>query len=447
MHGTLLAENGVIFISIDDHEHANLRLMCDEIFSEHNFVGNVVWEGGIKNDSKFLSISTDYILVYAKNLLLMRENRTTWRLRKEGIDLIYKKAEELRREHGGDYGAMTKELRAWYKSLDKKNAAWRHRHYKSIDERGVYFPGDISWPGGGGPKYDVMHPKTGRPVKVPKSGWRFPNKNSMVMKIEENRIAFGSDETSVPQLKRYLHETEGQVMTNVIYKDRRAAKKSLDSLMAENVFNDPKDVGVIRDVLNLTVQKSDVVLDFFAGSGTTGEAVMRLNAEDGGDRRFVLVQIDEDIKRDKSKVIGFCKSNKMKPVVSSITIERLNRAGDAIKKEHPGADIGYKVFSLKPRPRIIGDGSQARLFSTPHMVRDTGSTLYNMLCATGKPLDTPIATIVKDALYEAGGEVYVLGDTNLSEYRDRKINVDGWGETNTLEQYLNLPQSNVEIVY
>ena len=443
----LLTDDGVIFISIDDHEHANLKLMCDEIFSEHNLVGTIVWEGGIKNDSRFLSISTDYILVYAKNLALMRENRTTWRLRKEGIDLIYKKVEALRCTHGDDYNTMTKELRTWYKSLDKKNAAWRHRHYKSIDKHGVYFPGDISWPGSGGPRYDVMHPKTGRPVKVPKSGWRFPNKSSMDTKIKENRIEFGLDESSVPQLKRYLHETEDQVMANVVYKDRRAAKKALDSLMTENVFDDPKDVDVIKDVLNLATQKSDIVLDFFAGSGTTGEAVMKLNAEDDGNRKFILVQIDETIKLNKNQAIKFCKNNRMKPVISSITIERLNRAGDAIGKAHPNVDVGYKVFSLKPRPSITGDGSQVRLLSARPAASGVDDTLYNMLCATGKPLDTPITTVVEDRLYEVEGEMYVLGDVDLSKYRDRKINVDGWGENNTLEQYLNLPRSNVDIIY
>ena len=261
----LLVDEGAIFISIDDHEYANLKLMCDEVFHEANFVGNIVWEGGRKNDSKFLSVATDYILVYARNLVLLKSNRTTWRLRKEGIDAIYRKVEEFKQLHGNNYQTMTKELKAWYGSLDKKDPAWKHRHYKCIDEKGVFFPGDISWPGAGGPKYEVTHPKTNKPVKVPKTGWRIPHKEKMDKLVRNGMIEFGSDETHVPQYKRYLHETEGQVMANVIYKDRRAAKKALDTLLAENVFSDPKDVDTIEDVLRLMTQESDIVLDFFRG--------------------------------------------------------------------------------------------------------------------------------------------------------------------------------------
>ena len=396
----LLADEGVIFLSIDDHEHANLKLLCDDVFGDTNFVGNIVWEGGRKNDSKFLSVATDYILVYAKNLFLLKANHTIWRIRKDGIDAIYNKVKNLKQLHGTDYAAMTKDLRDWYGAMDKKNPAWKNRHYKSIDEKGVFFPGDISWPGAGGPKYEVLHPKTRIPVKTPKTGWRFPHKRDMDKRILEGRIEFGQDETHVPQYKRYLHETEDQVLSNVIYKDRRAAKKALDSILAENVFNDPKDVDVLKDILRLTTQKSDIVLDFFAGSGTTGEAVMRLNAEDGGNRRFILVQIDEEINKDNKDSIEFCAKNHLKPVISSITIERLNRVGKIIKKEHQNVDVGYRTFSLKARPKIVSDGSQELLISAPHTNRSTTDTLFNMLCATGKPLDAPITTVIKDKLYE-----------------------------------------------
>ena len=432
----LLTSEGMVFISIDDHEHSNLKLMCDEVFGEPNFVGNIVWEGGKKNDSKFLSVATDYILVYAKNLLLLKANHTTWRFRKEGIDVIYNKVNNLKRVHGDDYIAMTKDLRDWYGAMDKKNQAWKNKHYKSIDEKGVFFPGDISWPGGGGPKYEVLHPRTGKPVKTPKRGWMFPHKRDMDKHILEDRVEFGQDETRVPQYKRYLHETEGQVMSNVIYKDRRAAKKALDSILAENVFNDPKDVNVLEDILRLTTQKSDIVLDLFAGSGTTGEAVMILNAKDGGNRKFILVQIDEKIKKKNPESHAFCIKNDFEPVISSITIERLNRAGNIIKDEHPDVDVGYKVFSLKQKPKIDLDDTQTTLGL--HADRTTCDTLFNMLCATGKPLDTPIETIIADTLYKADGEVYVLKDVDLSEHTDYKINVDGWSDSITLEQYLTL---------
>ena len=225
-------------------------------------------------------------------------------------------------------------------------------------------------------------------------------------------------------------------MSNVIYKDRRAAKKALDSILAENVFNDPKDVNVLEDILRLTTQKSDIVLDLFAGSGTTGEAVMILNAKDGGNRKFILVQIDEKIKKKNPESHAFCIKNDFEPVISSITIERLNRAGNIIKDEHPDVDVGYKVFSLKQKPKIDLDDTQTTLGL--HADRTTCDTLFNMLCVTGKPLDTPIETIIADTLYKADGEVYVLKDVDLSEHTDYKINVDGWSDSITLEQYLTL---------
>lgn len=152
-----------------------------------------------------------------------------------------------------------------------------------------------------------------------------------------------------------------------------------------------------------------MVLDFFAGSGTTGEAVMRLNADDGGNRRYILVQADEEIKEKKEEATEFCKKSRLKPVISSITLERLKRAGAAIKNEGtPSTDVGYKVFSLKPRPKIIADASQTLLLSALHAKRSAVDTLFNMLCATGKPLDTPIKEVVENRLYEADGEMYVL---------------------------------------
>ena len=202
-------------------------------------------------------------------------------------------------------------------------------------------------------------------------------------------------------------------------------------------------------LISLTAYENDIVMDFFAGSGTTGEAVMELNAEDGRNRKYILVQWNEKIKENEESeaAIKYCKDNGLDAVVSSIMVKRLNLAGNMIKKEHLNTDTGYMVFSLKPKPQIAADGSQEILLSAQHTERSASDTLSNMLCATGKPLDTPIRTVVEGALYEADGELYVLGNADLSGYAGRKINVDGWGQDNTLEQYLNLPANDVEIVY
>ncbi|MHB8603285.1 MAG: site-specific DNA-methyltransferase [Nitrosotalea sp.] len=344
----LLKDDGVIFVSIDDKEIHNLRIMMNDIFGEENFISNLVWEGGLKNDSKFVSISHDYILCYAKNLPLLKENKTTWRLRKEGIDSIYQKVDELKKEYGSNYRKISEKLQEWYVSLPKKDPAFDHRHYDEVDERGIFFPGDISWPGGDGPTYMINHPLTKKPVKIPNGGWRFSKQETMLEQIKENRILFGEDEKTVPTIKRYLHETEGQVIPSVFYKDRRNAKRQLREIMGADVFDNPKDPEILQKLINLITQNSDVILDFFAGSGSTAHAVINQNIEDGGGRKFICVQIPEAIEEDH---IAFKQGFK---TISEICKERIRRvlklAKDTDKQtklsQNKKQDFGFKVFKL-----------------------------------------------------------------------------------------------------
>ena len=289
----LLAEDGAILISIDDNEQHHLRMVMDEVFGEENYIGTFVWEGTGKNDARFVSVGHDYILCYAKGIDSLRTNVNRWRVMKEGIEKIHEVANRLRDEHPGNFSAASDKLQEWFTSLDKKDKSWQHRHYCWIDDKGVYFAGDMSWPGGGGPTYDILHPRTGQPVKVPAGGWRFPNQETALMALKEDRVHFGPDESRVPNLKRYLHETEGQVLTSVFYQDRRAAHKDLVRILPDAQFDYPKDERVIRRILEAVTSGNDVVLDSFAGSGTTAQAVLALNKEDGGNRKFILVECED----------------------------------------------------------------------------------------------------------------------------------------------------------
>ena len=289
----LLAENGAIFVSIDDNELHHLRMTMDEIFGEENFVGAFVWEGTGKNDARFISVGHDYVLCYARGMETLTLNAGKWRARKDGIDEIQKMAARLQSECSDDFRRASDALKEWFSSLDKKHKSWAHRHYNWIDARGVYFAGDISWPGGGGPSYEVLHPETGKPVKIPARGWVFPTADKMAKAIEEDRVHFGADESRVPNLKRYLHETEGQVLTSVFYQDRRAAHQELTRILADATFDYPKDHRVICRLLEVVTSGDDVVLDSFAGSGTTAHAVLALNREDGGNRKFVLIECED----------------------------------------------------------------------------------------------------------------------------------------------------------
>ena len=289
----LLRDDGAIFVSIDDNEIHRLRLLMDEVFGEENFVGSFVWEGTGKNDARFISVGHDYVLCYARRMESLRANGNRWRVFKDGADDVQRKAAAFVTQQDGDFAAASDDLKAWFSSLDKKHKAWAHRHYNWIDAKGVYFAGDVSWPGGGGPTYEVLHPETGKPAKVPARGWVFPSADAMQKAIAEDRIHFGEDETRVPNLKRYLHETDSQVLTSVFYQDRRAAHQRLVRLLPEARFEYPKDERVLQRLFEAITSDDDVILDSFAGSGSTAHAVLALNKQDGGNRRFVLIECED----------------------------------------------------------------------------------------------------------------------------------------------------------
>ncbi len=343
---TMLRDDGVIFVSIDDNEVHNLRQVMDELFGAENFIAQLVWEGGLKNDSRFISESHDYIVCYVLRREYLTINQNQWRTRKEGIDDIYAEVKRLIAQHKDDFSTISLMLQAWYRQIGRNHPAWQHRHYNQVDNLGVFFPGDISWPGGGGPQYVVYHPDTKKPVKQSARGWVFPKPEGMEKAIRENRVFFGPDENTVPKLKRYLHETEGQVIPSVLYKDRRAAMQKLRELFdGLDVFDNPKDVEILSKLVEAVTSDNDIVLDFFAGSGTTAHAVMAQNAEDGGNRQFILVQLPEETGRADY------------PTISAITAERIRRAGRKIAEERAGKlpdadapplDLGFRFFRFAP---------------------------------------------------------------------------------------------------
>ena len=166
----LLRKDGVILISIDDHEIENLRRICNEVFGEENFVANMIWEKGRKNDAKLVSVGHEYVLIFAKSLGYLRETKTIWREEKPGAREIWGKYLELRRLHGDNISLIESDLQAWFSGLPKGDPSKKWSRYKRIDANGPWRDRDISWPGGGGPRYDVRHPKTGQPCKIPDSG-------------------------------------------------------------------------------------------------------------------------------------------------------------------------------------------------------------------------------------------------------------------------------------
>lgn len=248
-------------------------------------------------------------------------------------------------------------LKLWYKNLPDGHPAKDHSHYNKVDSKGVFFPDNISWPGGGGPKYEVLHPITHKPVKIPSRGW-ITNEKTMSDWIQQDRVEFGKDENCVPTLKSYLKDREYTVPYSVFYKDGRAASKRLANLLGDKVFENPKDEEIIERLIEFCgVSEGDYILDFFSGSGTTAHATFLANVAQKQNRHFILVQIPEEISEknaasEKSKkvarnAIALCDNLGLKHNVCEIGKERIRRAGKKIREE-TGADIdyGFRVFKV-----------------------------------------------------------------------------------------------------
>lgn len=354
----LLSEDGVIFISIDDNEIENLRKVCEEIYGSHNFVGQFIWRGGRRNLAKYVSTSHEYMLCFGKNLSYVSENHITWKEKKKGLENIYKKADELIKDYK-DYKVASRKLKEWYKVLPDDNVSKDSSHYCWIDKRGVYFASDISRGGGGGPKWEIKNPETGNVVQTPSRGWSYGKIEDLMQDISNELVHFNGD--GVPCKKRYLKENETQVLETVFYKDRRGSSKRLRALMEGDLFPFPKDEDVIKHFIDSFTDDKSMILDFFSGSATTAHAVMQLNAEDGGHRKFIMVQLPEETdEKSEARKAGYKN-------ICEIGKERIRRAGKKIKEEHPEAkdlDIGFRVLKL--------DSSNMKdVFYTPSKVTQT----------------------------------------------------------------------------
>lgn len=312
----LLGEDGLIMVSIDDNEAHHLRLLMDEIFGSENFIAQLVWEKGRKNDAKLFSVGHEYLIVYARSLQTLKSLKTIWREPKPGAKEVWDQYTLLRAKLGEDDRTVEKELKKWFASLPKKSAAKALSRYWRVDANGPWRDRDISWPGGGGPRYDVIHPKTLQPCVVPEAGWRF-TPEGMQRQIDLGLVEFREDHTTPPFRKAHLRpvidelddddglfeddentseeETIGmQVMPSVIYKQSQVAVKYLRKLMGSKVFNNPKDHEVLARLIRYCTSSTerDIILDSFAGSGTTGHAVLLSNSEDSGNRQFILVEME-----------------------------------------------------------------------------------------------------------------------------------------------------------
>ncbi|KHS49425.1 MULTISPECIES: site-specific DNA-methyltransferase [Sphingomonadales] len=468
----LLAEDGLIFISIDDVEQAALKQLCAEIFGEKNFIAQLTWEKGRKNDAKFFSLGHEYMLVYARNQLILRERGEIWREEKPGAKEIWDEFVRLRSIHGDNFSLMEKELGAWFAELPKSHPSKKWSRYKRIDKNGPWRDDNISWPGGDGPRYDVIHPVTKQPCAVPERGWIYSSHETMMEKIKSGIVEFRADHTDPPQRKTHIRpipeeldddadifeevddeqgdtELATQVRPSVIYKQSQVAVKYLRSLMGGKVFNNPKDhEELAKLIVYATPRNPDaIIMDFFAGSGSTAEAVLTANATAGTNHKFVVVQLPEDLDQAASATTGAAKKTVQNAIklldkvgrphlLSEVTKERIRRAGmEALKgnvSEGWNRDVGFRVLKVDSSNMSEvyyspDEVSQDELFGQVDSVKSdrTGEDLlFQVLIDWGVELTLPInrETLHGKTVYSVDGNALIACfDTGVTDELVKEI--------------------------
>ncbi|MBE9181729.1 site-specific DNA-methyltransferase [Oculatella sp. LEGE 06141] len=399
----LLRDDGVMFISIDDHEVHHLRMLMNEIFGDGNFIAQLVWEKGRKNDAKLFSIAHDYIVVYAKSLATLRSLHTIWREPKPGANEIWTEYCQLRQQYGDDDRAIAQALQRWYRTLDKQHPAKKLSRYKHVDQHGPWRDRDISWPTPGGPCYEVIHPHTKQPCAVPANGWRFATPEAMQRQIDMKLVEFRADHTQPPFRKAHLrpvsaalHEdvasrSDGdraeedtgvgmQVMPSVIYSQAQVAVKRLRQMMGGHAFDNPKDHEVLARLIRYCTSDGDIVLDSFAGSGTTAHAVLQVNNEDGKNRKFILIESED--------YAEFVTAARVKRVIQGL-------AATSKQSRMSGLGGSFSFFKLGQPIELNTVLSGEQLPSYEELAR------YVFYTATGQPFDSA----------QLGSAPYYIGNT------------------------------------
>ena len=334
----LLTSDGVILVSIDDNEQANLKLILDDVFGEENLVGTIVWKNATDNNPTNISIEHEYIVCFARK---KESLPSIWKSHLSDMKNVILEVEAtLLHRYGNDKDAIQREYSTWY--TENKSQLGKLEGYKFCDTGGVYAGSrSVHNPGKRGYYYDVIHPITGKPCTPPLMGYRFPQE-SMRLLIAQDRIIYGEDENKIIELKQYLRDYEDK-LSSVISLDGRSGANIIRTLFDNiNVFKNPKTPYILEEILSFVISDNDIVLDFFSGSATTAHAIMNMNVSDNGNRIYIMVQLPELVKKDgEGAKAGY-------RTIDQIGMERILRASKKIKEDAPDttADLGFRHFTL-----------------------------------------------------------------------------------------------------
>ena len=312
----LLAEDGIIFVSIDEHESHNMRKICDEIFGAENFISQIVWEKRYtrSNNAKRFTTLTEPIICYVKSITSVTDIKEK---RSDKADSIYSNPDNDPR------GAWT--------SVSYVNPATKEQRPNLV--------------------YPILNPITGAVVEHPTNAWKY-EKSTYDKHVQENRLYWGkAGENTYPRLKKFLSEMDGGMVPVDLWRQEDTGttdqgSKELESLLGRKIFDFPKPQSLVKRIISLILNgddgKNNIILDFFSGSATTAHAVMQLNAEDGGHRKFIMVQLPEATdEKSEARKAGY-------KTICEIGKERIRRAGKKIKEDSPlttqDLDIGFRVL-------------------------------------------------------------------------------------------------------
>lgn len=402
----LMREDGTIFISIDDNEFSQLKLVCDEIFGEQNHIGDIVWKNVTDNNPSNIAVEHEYIVVYAKNKELIE---TEWKSNISDVkDLLVEIGDSLIKDIKDD-DKLQEEYTKWFR--ENKSQLWPLENYKFIDRKGVY-SGErgVHNPGKEGYRYDIIHPTTKKPCKQPLMGYRFPE-TTMQKMIDDGRIIFGEDEDKLVEIKVYAKDYK-QKLSSVINIDGRAGANELKEIFPEMTkpFTNPKTIKLLEELISFACDGKGIILDFFAGSGTTAHAILNLNKEKGMAYQFITVQLDEATK-DNSDAFkhGF-------KTIYDLTKERLIRVCKGSGK------LGFKIYQLMTDFRAKNESeltlSNHTFFDDVVLTPEQYATLLTTWCVyDGSLLTTPIENVDLNG-YKAhlcDGRLYLIAPNFTSE--------------------------------
>lgn len=409
----LLTDDGVIAVHIDEHEHTNLHRVLTEIFGESNDLGTVVWDKrNPKGEVVGVGQQHEYIVLFSRNREALGKAGGLLR-RKENAETILAKANQIVQKAGGVTSDAREQFREWM-NHQKGKFSGGELAYCHIDDNGdVFRPVSMAAPDKPETRSHrpLLHPVTGKPCPVPAKGWRSPDQ-TMDQLLANGLIVFGEDETTQPNRKYLLKENLFENQASVIY---FGGSDELDGVP----FDNPKPVFIVKKIIEACGSQTGIVLDFFAGSGTVADAVMSLNAEDGGTRQFFQIQLPEPTpEKSRARNSGFA-------TIAEICRHRINIRGSKIKS--PTVDVGFRSFVLADSSFSKWRGSsdtdrtalEQHLFSLRESASDNATPddlLVEVLLKQGYSLTEKIS----DSKI-AGLEVRIVGDNLVAAYLTESV--------------------------